>query len=183
MLYLTNHHSLVIINISVIDVISWENLQNKNLSALFCVNVIFLSFIRIYQWIFCLLVVLDIELYKWDTFCQINPILTMTFLDFFISDINPPEITCPTSYAVQVSENITQTVMSNSQPANATDNSGEAPTITYSPATFDVSHLNFSTSVSIMATATDGAGNTASCTFAVAVECELDSFYLLSIIS
>ena len=65
--------------------------------------------------------------------------------------------------------------------ATATDNSGVAPTILYSPAGLSLTSADVESYTVITATATDDAGNTASCRFMIYVEGEKNNclLYLL----
>jgi hypothetical protein len=78
-----------------------------------------------------------------------------------VADIIPPSITCPSDIAIELSTGANQAVSWPS--AQVSDNLGE-PTLTYSVepgSSFDLGQH------SVTATATDSAGNTASCAFRV----------------
>lgn len=91
----------------------------------------------------------------------INPTITT------ILDETDPEITCPTNITVNTAAGQCSAIVNftGANAATATDNCG-TPTISYSP----VSGSSFAKgTTTVTATATDAAGNTASCTFTVTI--------------
>jgi len=80
-----------------------------------------------------------------------------------INDAQAPIITCPTNITVSADPGLCSTAVSYA--ASATDNCGVS-SITYSPVSGSIFPVGTTT---VTATATDAAGNTASCTFTVRV--------------
>ena len=82
-----------------------------------------------------------------------------------LKDITPPTITCPANAAVQASPNCTATLASYTAAATANDNCTANPSKTQSP----LSGTIITGSQIVTLTATDGANNSATCTFTVTV--------------
>jgi uncharacterized repeat protein (TIGR01451 family) len=90
-----------------------------------------------------------------------------------VSDPTPPTISCPANITTYLPLNSTAVTTPVTFAATASDNC-EAPVITYSPA----SGSNFPVgTTTVTATATDGGGNTASCTFTVTVLYNFTGFF------
>jgi hypothetical protein len=99
---------------------------------------------------------------------------TTAQVTFTVNDTTPPAISCPVNITVYLPLNTTATSMPVSYPAaTATDNCG-TPTISYSKASG--SSFNVGTTT-VTATANDGHGNTASCTFNVTVLYDFTGFF------
>jgi len=99
---------------------------------------------------------------------------TTKTITFTVVDTTPPVISCPSNITVYLPLHTTATSMAVSYPAaTATDNCG-TPTITYSKASGSVFNVG---TTSVTATADDGRGNTASCTFTVTVLYDFTGFF------
>lgn len=99
---------------------------------------------------------------------------TTAQVTFTVNDTTPPAISCPVNITVYLPLNTTATSMPVSYPAaTATDNCG-TPTITYSKASGSTFNVG---TTPVTATADDGHGNTASCTFTVTVLYDFTGFF------
>jgi uncharacterized repeat protein (TIGR01451 family) len=83
-----------------------------------------------------------------------------------VVDVTAPSMSCPTDIVVHLPLNSTATSMAVNYSATATDNCGGSLPVTYSIAPGSVFNVG---TTSVTASATDAAGNTASCTFTVSV--------------
>ncbi|HEX8434375.1 HYR domain-containing protein, partial [Archangium sp.] len=82
----------------------------------------------------------------------------------FFGDCTPPHVTCPAGVTVEATKPAGADV---SYSAGATDDSGAAPTVSYSPATGSTFPVGDNP---VSVTATDAAGNSDTCSFTVAVK-------------
>jgi uncharacterized repeat protein (TIGR01451 family) len=99
---------------------------------------------------------------------------TTANITFTVVDTTPPVISCPANIVVYLPLHTPDTSMAVSYPAaTATDNCG-TPTITYSQASGSVFPVGTTT---VTATANDGHGNTASCSFTVTVLYDFTGFF------